>query len=325
MKIKNELVSIRIGNKQYDLKNLITNNCLTRFARRQLEPNRYNYIPNDIEMSYCLLKFDDPFEINEDIELHNQDFDICLVEGSSFFEERVISSNRIDIKYFYSTDAIYDYKKSTSDVNISDYSGKKIVTIAFNSWFASDANSSTKIPIMAVIDTSNYNIYLQDGQDLKITRNDVITSDCEFYCENFNVKGPLHLLPGYNLVKINGENLYTFGFLYSVGLSAWPTHIEEEFVIGKDIEAVQNNNQIAFKNIENYFSKYFLYSGNSIYPSTLLYPCKKTDYKYVIFKYKVYTTPIIGNDLTPTEIYYYQAISIDKWGLSNFVISYERG
>lgn len=325
MKIENKLVSIRIGNKQYDLKNLITNNCLTRFARRQLEPNRYNYIPNDIEMSYCLLKFDDPFEINEDIELHNQDFDICLVKGPSYYVERVISSNRISVKYFYSTNFLYDYKKATSDVSISDYYGKKIATIAFNSWFASDANSSAKIPIMAIIDTSNYNIYLQENQNLSIVRQDTITSDAEFYCENFNIKGPLHLLPGYNLVKFNYENFYTFGFLYSIGLSSWANRIDKEFILGKDIEAIQADNKITFENIENYFSKYFLYSGDNIYPSTSLYPCKKTDYKYVIFKYRVYTTPIIGNDLTPTEIYYYQAIPIDKWGLSNFVISYERG
>lgn len=95
-------------------------------------------------------------------------------------------------------------------------------------------------------------------------------------------------------------------------------------------------NKITFENIENYFSKYFLYSGDNIYPSSTIYPCKKTDYKYIVYKYKVYQIiqqwqKVSANNYATTSelrdlgIYYYQAIPIDKWGLSNFVISYERG
>lgn len=255
MKIKNRVVSIKVGKKQYDLKNLITNNCLTRFARSQLEPEKYNYIPYDKEMSHCLLKFDEPLNIYDDIELHNQDFDICFAGGTSF-TQKAISDKKVDIKYVYDTAFIYDYQKSTTNnIHISDYYGKKITAIGFNSWFSNDANNSTKLPIMAVIDTQNYNIYLQEGQDLRITRSDTITSDAEFYCENSKVNGPLHLIPGGGnfIIKpdpflkddgtyldYNEDYLNSYGFLYSMGLSSWPTNITgKELIIGKDIDAIQ--------------------------------------------------------------------------------------
>ena len=62
----------------------------------------------------------------------------------------------------------------------------------------------------------------------------------------------------------------------------------------------------------------------------------KSNYKYVIFKYKVYQEIEKGvydedNNLnfeyiqTDTKSYYYQAIPIDKFGETNFKIKYERG
>ena len=313
MKIENKLVSVKVGKKQFDLRNLITNAYLNRFAQSQLDIENYNSRSGYKALTYCLLKFDEHLELTEDIELHNQDFDVCFVGGVSKAEQS-ISEKNINVKYTYFTDSnIYDYSKNAaSDIYASDYYGKKITAIGFSVHWMNDINLTTKIPVFAVVDTSNYNIYLQENQKLSITRQDIITSDAEFYCDNAKVKGPLHLAPfggeqiikqdpfltdeGYYLnynYEYSNTSLSTKGYLYSIGLSSYPTQIDKEFVIGKDIEAIQIGNQITFENIKNYFSKYFLYSGNNIYPSSTLYPCKKTDYKYVIFKYKVYQ--IMGN------------------------------
>ena len=343
MKISNKLVSIKIGNKQYDLKNLITNECLTRFARAQLVPEDYNKIINDKAMTYCLLKFDNPFQINENIELHNQDFNICLADSA--YIEKNISENNIKIKYIYSSNFIWDYEKNTT-ANISDYYGKKITAIGFNSWFSSDVNSSIKIPVMSVVDTSNYNIYLQDKQDLKIVRQDSISTDAYFWSSNKKIKGPIHLIPGggdkvviqtpfmvNSDTQLNYENFKSYAFLYSVGLSSYRNYIDKEFIIGKDIEVIQSDNKLIFDGIENAFSDLTLLPLKNLYPASNIYPVK-SNYRYVIFKYKVYQ--VFGNwtdsgngysmstELEDTGYNYYQAIDINKFGLSNFKIAYER-
>lgn len=192
MRIRNDLVSIKIGKKQYDFNNLILNEYLNRFAKSQLDKNNMRLIANDKELSYCLLKFDTPLEINENTELNNQDFDVCILSDNTNIVQE-ISEQEITIKYTYNSNAsIWDYKKNTADnIKISDYNNKKITAIGFNSYFA----PSTNLKVCAVLDVSNYNIYLQENQDLTITRKDIISSDIQFWTENKKVKGPVHLAP----------------------------------------------------------------------------------------------------------------------------------
>ena len=49
---------------------------------------------------------------------------------------------------------------------------------------------------MAVLDVSNYNIYLQENQELSVTRKDIITTDALFYSnDKTKIPGPVHLAP----------------------------------------------------------------------------------------------------------------------------------
>lgn len=132
MRIRNDLVSIKIGSKQYDFKNLILSDYLRRFAWSQLDERQVREKKMLKSLKYCLLKFDTPVVgVNPDPEfLRNQDFDICLVEGASNIVQDV-SNNEIAIKYTYKSDwNIYDYKKGTATDNyISNYYGKKITAI----------------------------------------------------------------------------------------------------------------------------------------------------------------------------------------------------
>lgn len=197
MKIKNEEIMIKNGKKVYNFKNLILNEYLYRFAAAQINQKSSNSIYADTLLRYCLLKFDIPFEnLNEDTELHNQDFDVCLTFGLQNTEQN-ISKREIAIKYTYnSKDIVLDYKTGNSENNhISNHYGRKITAIGFNSFFASDAGSEWKVPVCAVLDTTNYNIYLQENQDLVITRNDRIISDARFFSKNKDIKGPVHLAP----------------------------------------------------------------------------------------------------------------------------------
>lgn len=348
MKIENKLVSIRVGDKQYDLKNLITNEYLTRFAKTQNDVQNYSLITNDKSLRYCLLKFDSKINLNDNIELHNQDFDVCFVGGVNNIEQN-ISQKSINIKYTYFTNFnVYDYKKSTaSNVYISDYYGKKITAIGFNSHWLNDANMQYKIPVLAVIDTSNYNIYLQKNQDIKIVRQDVVSTDAEFYCSNSKVTGPIHLAPDGgnkiieqepfltdygNYLTYDSRQLRSYGSLYSIGLSSYKNSINKELIIGQDIFINQNGNEIKFPGIENYISNKLLHPS-IIYPSSALYPLQ-SNYKYMFFKYKVYQVMgewtgsngsyNMSTYLQDLNIYYYQRAEIDKFGLSDFIIKYER-
>ena len=58
MKIKNELVSIKMGDKQYDFNNLILDEYLKRFVKAQLNKNNITKANIERTLRYCLIKFD---------------------------------------------------------------------------------------------------------------------------------------------------------------------------------------------------------------------------------------------------------------------------
>lgn len=343
MRIKNDFVSIKIGEKQYDFRNLIMDEYLKRFARAQLNKNDTRIIRNNKFLGYCLLKFDTSFEnLTSSSEIHNQDFDICLVGGAIYSEE--INDSMIFAKYNYVTDwVVWDYKKNTAnEITLKDYKGRKITAIGFNSWWANDGNANLKWPVCAILDTSNYNLYLQENQNFAVTRRDIISSDALFWSNNSKVKAPAHLAP-YGIEPIlyqkaiideNGVVNYAkenaFGILYSVGFSSWVDYIDKEYVIGKDVEVVNNGTELEIKGLENYLSNdNSLFPSENIYPGSNLYPIQ-SKYKYVILKYKLWQKMITRENEediyipTDTGAYYHQAIPIENFGKSNLKIKYER-
>ena len=352
MKIKNELVSLKIGNKQYDFKNLILDEYLKRFILRQLDTTTLRYIPYQIMLNTILFKFDTPFEnLSPQSEIFPENFDIAFIGGCKSVIT-IASPSIITTKYTYDMENfIYDYnKKKGGNLPFEDYYGKKIVAIGFSSYFASFTN---KNKVCAILDTSNYNIYMQANQKLECTRKDTISTDALFWSSDDRIKAPVHLSP-YGGEPLLYQNPYpgfreedkkifnarsaipTKGVLYSIGLSSYTDYIDKEFVIGKDVIAVQNGTELSIQSINNDFNfEKELHPNNLIYPSANLYPIK-SNYKYVIFKYKVYQEiekGVYGEDntldfeyiQTDTKSYYYQAIPIDKFGETNFKIKYERG
>ena len=352
MKIKNELVSLKIGNKQYDFKNLILDEYLKRFILRQLDTTTLRYIPYQIMLNTILLKFDTPFEnLSPQSEIFPENFDIAFIGGCKSVIT-IASPSIITTKYTYDMENfIYDYnKKKGGNLPFEDYYGKKIVAIGFSSYFASFTN---KNKVCAILDTSNYNIYMQANQKLECTRKDTISTDALFWSSDDRIKAPVHLSPyggepllyqdPYPGFREEDKKIFnarsaipTKGVLYSIGLSSYIDYIDKEFVIGKDVIVVQNGTELSIQSINNDFNfEKELHPNNLIYPSANLYPIK-SNYKYVIFKYKVYQEiekGVYGEDntldfeyiQTDTKSYYYQAIPIDKFGETNFKIKYERG
>ena len=155
MKIKNDLVRIQIGSKTYDFHNLILENYLTRFVDAQLSETNIGKMHLSKSLKYCLLKFDTPMEnVTESSTIHNQEFDIGLVTNTKHKQE--MSNNQITIEYQYNNiDLIYQYATGTTTEDISQYYGRKITAIGFNSHVQSDENYVIKFPVCAFLDTSN--------------------------------------------------------------------------------------------------------------------------------------------------------------------------
>lgn len=183
-KIKNIEVNIKIANRDIKIKNLILNCLLNRYAKSLI----YNFDSNFRLLNCCLVKFDTPIEnINENSDLKNSDFDICILSDNY---ETTFSNNVVYTHYAWSN-YIYDYQKGGAPHSWSEYVGKKISTLAFNSNFAKNSNMS----VGAILDLTNYDIYIEDSGDISITRLDKISSNGEFFSESPKIKGPVHLAP----------------------------------------------------------------------------------------------------------------------------------
>ena len=362
MKIKNDLVRIKVGKKKYDFHNLILNEYLRRFALGQTD--KENATSRNVyqirDLSYILLKFDTPISgLNENSELSNYDFDICIINRAKYSQN--LSEKNVIVQYSYEfkeNDSVLDENiasqggdSSTVIKHLKEFYGRKIMAIGFTGhWWYKDPT-----PVCAVLDTSNYNIYLEENQEFSVTRRDIITTDAEFYTNNENkVKGPAHLSPlglpqiiyqpDIHKIEKNddgteSDSTYSFydygkGVLESVGLSQNPNYIEKEYEIGKDVQAINNGTEIEINGIINDEKEEgSIYPSSDLFPSESLYP-EECNYKYIIFKYVIYQYVATGQlnsegnpiqEIKDTGCYYYQAIPLKNFKKMKVKIKYERG
>lgn len=333
-KIKNVMVNIQIGKKEYCFKNLILNTLLENYALSLI--NQYDQFNYSKRLSHCLIKFSDFKNINENSTIMNSEFDICILNTST---ETVASKNKITNKYVCYTEDnyIYDCNKNTAkNIKISDYNGKKIHWLGFSATFYYTAKT------LAVLDVSNYDIYIQDGEEIRITRIDEISTDAIFTSLHEKIKAPVHLYPN-NIPGLLPAQTFTNGDLSTTiynnsyakltnfGFGNTPKNIELEYDIDGNYEV--NENVFSIKNI---WSPKGLYPSNDLYPSEDLYPDLKS-FNYLILKFKLFqkvaeddaTYEDVINDrklvIKDTGAQYLQAISLEKRGNVDLKIKYERG
>lgn len=290
MKIKNDLVRIKVGKKKYDFHNLILNEYLRRFALAQIDKENTlkGKLTQSRELNYILLKLDTSLEITESSKLYYNDFDICIINQAKHFQD--LSENQITIQYDYNTKEnmfVVDISVSSQATettsgtikSLNNFYGKKITAIGFSSGWAPWAN----YPICAVLDTSNYNIYLEENQEFSVTRRDIITTDAEFYSNDKDkVPAPIHLAP-YGVPQIINQpdivdsegtinSFYSnaYGALYSIGKGYVPNVIEEEKIIGENAKVVNNGTSLTISSVENEDV-----GTEALYPSEDLYPIGK--------------------------------------------------
>ena len=272
MKISNEYVEIKIGNKVYKKQNMLLNKYLKSIFDMQINDEH-----NDLTINFCYLKLDTPINnVGYDTELTRDDFDVALWAE---YKNNILVTDKNNIKLIYKfagSRIIYKVNNSwegTLDFNI--FSGRKITAIGFG----------TTSDCLAFLDTNNMNIIINKDEKIMITRVDNIVSDGI-------VKGleyPLHLINNIankdNKTISISDNLYsetTRAILYSVGFGNTLGLMEEEYLID-DVTSSSDDYSITFDVSRTKKVGY--------YPSEDLqlgfYPIMDNS-KYLVFKYRLY-------------------------------------
>ncbi len=304
MKVKNEYVDIILGSKKYHFKNKILYQYLSRIADRQLA-KQGNFAYKSFALNYCFLKFDTPLESDEPV---INDFNVWIGVNQDTRGIESLGNSGTTIKYNYSDDSgVYDLKNNVNYENngLQNFIGRKITAIGFNSRFNNSGAYPNSSKMCAILDTSNYNIVINEGERLLVVRKDTIQSDAQMITEFPDIiKAPTHLRP-YGLREIESlnpdENLNSGGITYTS--KQFANAYLENIGLGFDnlktykiITGIQKIKESEGISILDYFSEPFelpnlpdflIYPDEKIFPNGKLYPVNKR-YTYLFFNYRIY-------------------------------------
>lgn len=304
MKIKNEYVEIKIGNKIYKKQNMILNTYLYRLFNSQISTSALSS-----NINRCYIKLDTPIEnVDYNTELNGKtDFDIILIPAVG--NEKIASivsssSNYVKLKYSFN-DNVFKYNNKTYYSNkFSMFNKRKITAIGFGNGYN----------CFAFLDTSNMNIVINGNEKTIITRVDNFMSDGS--SKDFDY--PFHLIQDaiyYDLDDSRDE--FTKAQLYSIGFGNTLGYMEEEYLIN-NVETSVDDNSITLnvnrtKTIGHYPSEDLHFT---------FYPTKDNS-KYIIFKYRLYRS--INNQLfVYLDQYYTMSKKNENFGNLEIKLSIER-
>lgn len=327
MIIKNDYIKIQHGKKKIELRNYILTNYLRQFAVYQTD---IDYASFTKAINQIFFKFDDTIgTINKDTVLLPSDFDLELD-----LQPYIVSN--IEKNY-----VVINYDFNVEYSTIEPYIGRKITAIGFK------ANNYQSIKekddrLCAVVDTYNYDIFIQKDCNFNICRQDTIATQGKFWSPSKLIKGPIHLSPnGLDAVIPSLTNDRANAVIYSVGFGTYINRMEYEFIVGEDIGIIVDNYLAGVAENEVFINSFSftkaddvqLYPNNNIYPLLVtptsnfgIYPLE-TNEKLLIIKYKIWQKVYDGNteEIVDTGLYYHIAIPYDVPYQHNLRIKYERG
>lgn len=324
MIVKNEYVQIKTEDRNVKITNMILNKYLALFSKGQYTIDSVlNY---DKLLSYCYIKIDEPIgEITPDKEFTSDDFNFHLSASSRIESSVEFNSNGCEITYQY-------INKNLDD--LSKFKDRKITALGFG-------NSQG---IFAVIDTLNYELNFDDSSLFTIFRKDKFISDA--VCSD----KAYHLSPigaGTIDYEINGitysSNVYSV--LYSIGLGVVAGGMNQEFIVGKDVDInviddysfsfnfKRGSSPTVYPRVSSYpsSSKYpvqdyvnvLKFPTQNSYPSYKSYPMRSDD-RYIIYKFRNYYINR-GDQIVYLDSYYTMSISTSARGLFEFATKIKRG
>lgn len=327
MKVKNEYIIIKNGNKQIKLQNLILNKYLDLITENQT----LNSIQrNNLEMESCYLKFDEPLEFDGNSTVTSDSFDITF----AYEDMNINSSNKqIEVNYLYTSIPkrfkIFDISNGGYIYSLEDYIGRKITAIGFGlSYFGDEA-----IELYACVDTRNYNLYIEDVNKLfSISRRDIFSTDANFYCPSKLVDSPIHLFSKMPFLASRSDYGY-FAVPVSIGLGLTYQTISEEHSILPYSEHIEVGTRLLkiLDELNVTYSDNGLYPSSDLSPSENLWPARKitegifpslnvypgetvypleVPYQYVQIKYEIFKITVTNTVATKEDTGQYYLISI---------------
>lgn len=319
MKVKNEYVQVKIGDKTYTKKNTLLDRFLERIFKSQIDLQH-----NSAEITTCYIKLDTPLEYVDINNVVKSDFDIELYGGTSsgtssrnnfeFMAEKNKNSVKITYNYNPYSSTMFEYNNEYYESSQFEmFIGRKITAIGFGSGV-----------LFAIVDTSNMGIYIDSNEIFQITRVDLYQSDGVVKGLDF----PLHLVNDnahYNITYNDNIMEETRAQLYSVGFGNIIGSMEEEHLINDVLDETGDTYINLNVNREKKLGHY---------PSEDLqlgfYPTLDNS-KYLIFKYRLYKEITIfdtyGETTTTYEYldeYYTMSMPNETFGDINVKLKIER-
>lgn len=335
MKIKNDFVTIKNGNQEIKVHNMILDTYIRQIINNQIKiDNRI-----DLSMKCIFIKFDTELDFNESSVLSKKDFDLSLEIYKYETEE---SKKGIINNYRYSLiegEIAVDIKENTAIYSFEKFNKKKITAIGFS--YYSDGE------VYACVDTRNYNIYYDSSQVLSITRRDILATDGYFYSEDNKIQAPIHLCKYKTIFDKNYEDYLYFAVLKSIGLGHNTYKMSEEHLLLPYEEHLEiNNNSISIKDkltiqyksegvfpdidlfpeVDLYPARIIvndLYPSRNVYPGIDVYPVYSA-YQYVQLKYEIYYKESETSSSVDTGNYYLISMPIENKRKIKMNILYER-
>jgi len=253
LKVKNKYIKIKNGEKEIELHNLILQKYLDYYATSTLSVT-------DKELDVCMINCTVVEEITPDMtEMH---YDFFLNEKNQYNNDDVKSPNLITTQYLYSSNYIEQ---------IQPYVGQKILSIGFGQFIVepSPEGEYEEIELYAIVDVSNYNLYVQDNQEFMIQRVDEIITDLDFSSDTETF--PVNLSPRGNNYFDKEEEVGVIeqAKLISVG-TGYTNNSTDNLIPIEELDVTLADNEI---NIEGLSIEE--YTGEELYPRSRLYPANQ--------------------------------------------------
>lgn len=309
MKIENVEIGIKIGNKERRFKNLILNNYINLFVNSLL-----NF--QSKQMVACAVNFTKKNNITINSTTMNYD----TVKLNRSFQEALTGETIIN-KYIFTDEDGVELLPS-----FSQFLGQSIKQIGFGIY---DYETAT-FTMYAYLDVSKYNIVVQEGQPIVISRIDKIVSDMKFWSNSKDIITPYHLTAdGIHLIQ-DMEYIRVLPKLHSIGFGILPYKFIKEYLVEDLNFQITGVGEMTITGIESNYAKNDLYPSPSLYPSPDLYPREPTANLLICkFKmyYEIYEDPMEPETtLVDTGKYYVQYKELEDFGkIQNLKIKYERG
>ncbi len=307
MKISNEFVRIRTGNKEKIFRNLILNNYLKLYADSFLQFK-------DKTLNACLINFTHSNNINENSTA--MQFDLAIFTDSRDIYQKN-SPTEITTEYHYKRDSL------GIDIYLSTEYKKWFGAVIQDIGFAHYDYGTQQYTLYAYLDVSNYNVVLQENQPLAVVRQDKVLSDYDFWSNSPRVIAPYHLsADGFKDIK-GFEAFYYYPRLYSVGFGELPYALQKEYLTA-ELDIVQNNNIITINGIQGNYLSNTLYMSPDILMSRDLFMQEAT-WRYLVYTFHLWKRENPESDnYIDSGLNYAQYLDLRQHGKLDLSVKYER-